>query len=867
LHLLLLTARGSEVFDAPSVGSSSNSGAASAVAAAIKQQVQASGLLERLPGLMTAVADSVQALPSALPWLDEDDSTLQRAQLRHSCAGLTASQRTQLLQDTCAKGFLQLSVPLLGTWTTLAYAAPSLARPSVLPALRLSVLALQHGSSCMDLLSAAVMPEQQTINTLSISFLTTGQAASFTMIDLLLAVSYGAIHEAVQNSSSSWDGAYEGNTPVLVCGVFRHALWALLLIAVQPQPPQPSGAPSSDVGTHAGSSTRGIEQGTLEDTAAAWMYACGSHTELPKAQQQLLQLLGCSGRAILYLATRYPELQDTPLRKQRVLRACNDCIYAPLESYMLSGQVSPAAGLAWESMSGQALQAQHLVLLLLLQWVSRMKYGTELHRQLFHRTLMCVSRHLVTLEDYRALIWPPSGCAPRHILQLAQHAGVSTQAAGVLPSPEQLSKLLGYTSTAAQKLLDHSPLSRSSEGRESAGSSNTAAEEDAEQWRQGLVTLNIVVRGLRILTKLGAGGSTAQQVSSQGNENSSRSSSSSSRRGDGSGSGGSYAGSRTVLYAAWRKHTSQFIAALEAWMRVHADRLQGDTQPLFDFAMELLGPELPCRAAAQEAGAGSGEQQRLCGLLFSMRKTSRRHVGKAETWDCLCYATVLSICAEVLHSAASHTTTSSSSSSGSCAAEPSLPWLVLVGQFCMLLAGWMQQMQAASGSLAQASPSTNTAMQGVYDNLSKAVSASLEWLQAGSTSAQLSTAGYMVHPLLQRLPATAAALAEAGTAQWDADSMLRLCQQLQDLGLALTNLPISCACNNPLCSNMSGVSEQQLVMRLSCLCANCRRARYCCRECQRQQWKAGQHKVACRALAAAQQAADTPEPAASQPSG
>jgi hypothetical protein len=36
----------------------------------------------------------------------------------------------------------------------------------------------------------------------------------------------------------------------------------------------------------------------------------------------------------------------------------------------------------------------------------------------------------------------------------------------------------------------------------------------------------------------------------------------------------------------------------------------------------------------------------------------------------------------------------------------------------------------------------------------------------------------------------------------------------------------------------------------SCICAGCRTARYCSRDCQRQHWK--QHKPGCKALAAAQ---------------
>jgi hypothetical protein len=103
---------------------------------------------------------------------------------------------------------------------------------------------------------------------------------------------------------------------------------------------------------------------------------------------------------------------------------------------------------------------------------------------------------------------------------------------------------------------------------------------------------------------------------------------------------------------------------------------------------------------------------------------------------------------------------------------------------------------------------------------------------------------------LQQL--TARACAAEGTGVSDAEAwqaVKQLMKQLCTLGLVSdTFVPVTSACNNPTCSNISGPSEAGLVKGSSDTCGGCSVARYCCKACHTQHWKL--HELVCKTLAA-----------------
>ena len=124
-----------------------------------------------------------------------------------------------------------------------------------------------------------------------------------------------------------------------------------------------------------------------------------------------------------------------------------------------------------------------------------------------------------------------------------------------------------------------------------------------------------------------------------------------------------------------------------------------------------------------------------------------------------------------------------------------------------------------------------------------------EWLGGidAPAHAQLAAAGCSPLQLQQQLGALLSAV-DGTHHSLTGESLAALVQHLQATGAMLCSIAVPHFCNNAACVNLSGPTELLLVSGRSCICAGCRIARYCGRDCQRAAWK--QHKPVCKALAA-----------------
>jgi hypothetical protein len=133
------------------------------------------------------------------------------------------------------------------------------------------------------------------------------------------------------------------------------------------------------------------------------------------------------------------------------------------------------------------------------------------------------------------------------------------------------------------------------------------------------------------------------------------------------------------------------------------------------------------------------------------------------------------------------------------------------------------------------------------------------WLRNSSVSAELAEVGYgqqtavAMQQLRQLLTSMAILCVSGGLESADPGSIEVLARQLQETGKALSCLAVPVCCNNPACVIISRTLEASLISGKSghtTKCSQCKgRARYCCRACQKQDWK--RHKPVCEALAAA----------------
>ena len=185
-----------------------------------------------------------------------------------------------------------------------------------------------------------------------------------------------------------------------------------------------------------------------------------------------------------------------------------------------------------------------------------------------------------------------------------------------------------------------------------------------------------------------------------------------------------------------------------------------------------------------------------------------------------------------------------------------VPWLVLLGRSCLILAGPLYfssfVKEAASGARV-------TTLR--YGGLVKEVVDTFHltwlprlqlWLESGSTSAHLAAAGLNLTGLLQALEDTltvldAMVLLPDNTVEAASADLAR--QKLHVLGVCLSSLPLSWGCSSPVCTNLQGPTEAGIVQGKGHVCKGCHVARYCDKACQALHWK--HHKPVCKAITAA----------------
>jgi hypothetical protein len=267
------------------------------------------------------------------------------------------------------------------------------------------------------------------------------------------------------------------------------------------------------------------------------------------------------------------------------------------------------------------------------------------------------------------------------------------------------------------------------------------------------------------------------------------------------------------------------------------------------------------------------EQRQLYSLLCTVLKVGRR--GSAAAKACWGERAAGNCC---LAAGQAAVRLLSPPPTGSAAAQQPaadyLPSLVIFGRCCLQWAEQLQQqapellllwsgalgaaqgealLQEGSAALLCIRCSQGVLAQGVVvpgvmiETSVLAVSAWVGGLELPAVLAQLEAAACAPQQLQQQLRALLSAQQGAQQGLTDA-SLAALVRQLQATGFMLCNIAVPHFCNNTACGNINRSTEVQLVSGRSCICAGCRTARYCGRDCQRAAWK--QHKPVCQALAA-----------------
>lgn len=934
----------------------------SALLKSLTQQLKQTGLLAALPGFLDIAATTLAAVQQEPVLADVPYDAHQirdgSARLPEPPAAADIVRHVLRMQDLFPWLLKLASYVLACCPRELDMAAAGLAT------LGLCRAVLQHCSRRADL----IPPDAATPPTALEQFMSMAWAAGLA-------------------TCSAWQWHTESLDPVVLQSTDAMRTICMLLLVpticpeyCQQEPPQLPNSLSGILQVVRRNNQRLLSDSSKKASLAAWQFACTHAPQLPELQQQALQMLGCSGRACMYLAghnlklTMQPEsvgilanaylkmAQGTGLLDQRMGKAEQRRLAEALSEFEegdpppSSSPMTPCAPLLW------------LMPTILLQWVSKQpqdrpqfavlhnlcatalwpsmeqivqqqRFWVQTEQDLFEAAggdEANREEQQAMLDSLRAMFLGGAAMAPilpagtqnltpeqrrkRKMFKAASKVAADFVKAWSPPT-SCLAELLLLAGSAGDALVARMQNDSSSSRQDGPGSSSllsaaagTACE--PEDLQEGLLRLSNAVppllqlssaslyylthkaaRAARhdVLSNMQAYGIYTQEDIDAGRY----------RNPDAKGSLGSEEKvSVAALCAGLQQALPQLASLQEAAIRLSVDKevshlvwlagnggnflywlmcpgtfVAGNVQPgsptvkpFASLAFTLLKAVIviqssPDAGEAERAAAVGCLQQVLAFSSLILRAacatTREASRGTASSSDTVITALVNSKVtssetgswsAEELTAIRSSTGSSSSSlrRSSSSDAVAMVSWLVALGRAC---SGYGLAVRQVSVPTAGEQGSQQRVMENMGKLVLEICSVLPGWLQS-TVSAQLSAAGYdATGNVLELL--RSAALAHRNAAQ--AGQTVRS-QLLQGLGGALSALPFSAACNNPLCTVLTGASEQLLVVGGSRRCSGCQVARYCSKACQKVHWK--QHKPACKAMATAAAAKSAAEPPA-----
>jgi len=886
-----------------------------APAALMGQQFQQAGLLELLPQLLRDTADQLQAAAAAAETVSSShtgsgasSSTISPSQPRNSQPGTAAPQPKLTQQDWPARADLLLlkdAMHLFGCYTTLAVCWPRgkfafELVPACAPAVvQLASLSFQRVSHLL---------EHHQMDTVSYNDLTRVWVQADEALRLALIPDVDPCY-LIQNSLSflESDGMQQYHSVLFalpqrgqcMAVMLAAAVYNALLLQLPRLPGLSAGSSTSSSSSSNGArSSRSKRKGKLPaDPKEAWTYACEQQQLLPPSHQELLQHAGCSSTSVLFIAACLVAASQHCEQQPAACTIAGNRLYSLVYIY---GCFCTHHVHLMRRHNQQQQQQQPRV------------YQGPPQQQLLYCLMPCMLL-------YWAAVQPPTLPSGSRV-NLA--AAASTSRGAITPA-----QLAGHSSMAGTPL---SPRTGSNSYRRICPFIPASVREMLLADVLTLAT-RIAARYVASLGAESSDSSTGTDSSGGSSSSSSRgTSSSSTSSGDTGGAVAMPAmeqiatnpakehdfatelvhllamlsedtdfsaaaavedvGAAEVLLApasaaaVWKQHTLAVAQLLEGAVR-HG-RATGN------MLLGLVGDSGPGPIAAgcRAAGPGSPEQQPLISLLCSTVKaaaTPGEQQGGLQVFKCLSIlrAATAALCEH--SSSKADAGAAAAGAEGSCkAAVAAVPWLAIMGRCLLWLAALLPEVRSppavqqlrlfvlaarTGNGMRNGRLSVLTVLIEGVQQVAEALQGLLSEAGPASLTAQLTAAGFIsweaVAAQLQPVVHAVEALKMPDDSPPSESLASTAAELMTALGLALNSFAFPTACNNPHCSNLAGPSELLLVSGRGNMCAGCRVARYCSRDCQRQHWK--QHKPACKALAAAADkaaSADSATTAAAAPS-